>query len=72
VQSAADVYRPNLLADHLEALAQAVGPFYESCPVLKEGVPPELRAARLSLVYATTRALALGMDLLGIGVIPRM
>jgi arginyl-tRNA synthetase len=72
VANAAEAYRPNLLADHLEALAQAVGPFYEHCPVLKEGVAPEVRASRLALVYAVAHTLRIGLDLLGIRAIPRM
>ena len=72
VASAAEAYRPNLLADHLDALAKAVGPFYEHCPVLKEGVDPTLRARRLSLVHAVSESIAVGLSLLGIRAIPRM
>jgi arginyl-tRNA synthetase len=72
IVAAAEAYRPNLLADHLEALAQAVGPFYEHCPVLRDGVAPEIRASRLALVHAVANALRIGLDLLGIGVIPRL
>lgn len=72
VLAAAEAYRPNLLAEHLESLAAAVGAFYEHCPVLKEGVEPDVRARRLSLIYAVSSALRIGLDLLGIGVLPRM
>ncbi len=37
VANAASALRPNLLAEHLESLATAVGPFYRDCPVLKDG-----------------------------------
>jgi arginyl-tRNA synthetase len=72
VITAAEVYRPNLIAEHLETLAKGVGPFWEACPVLKEGVPAEVREARLSLVHAVATTLRTGLDLLGIGVVPRM
>ncbi len=72
VITAVEAYRPNLLAEHLEALATAVGPFYEHCPVLKEGVPDELRDRRLALVFSVARALEAGLGLLGIRTIPRM
>jgi arginyl-tRNA synthetase len=72
VFNAGELYRPNILAEHLEALAKAVGAFYESCPVLKDDVAPDLRAARLSLVFAVARTLEIGLDLLGVRVVPRM
>jgi arginyl-tRNA synthetase len=72
VELAADTHKPNLLAEQLEAVAKGVGPFYEHCPVLKEGVPAEVRAARLALVWCVAHALKVGLDLLGIGVSPRL
>lgn len=72
IMVAAEAYRPNLLADHLEALASAVSVFYEHCPVLKEGVSDEDRRKRLALVHAAAHALKTGLHLLGIGVVPRM
>jgi arginyl-tRNA synthetase len=70
-QAAADTFRPNLLAEHLDALASAVGPFYNACPVRKEP-NPEVKAGRLALVHAVTRALEVGLGLLGIPVVERM
>lgn len=72
IQAAADTYRPNLLAEHLENLAKAVGPFYNECPILLDGVEVGVRQKRLALVFAVTRALAMGMDLLGIRAVERM
>ncbi len=72
VIAATEAYRPNLLAEHLDALASAVGPFYDQCPVLREGVDPAVRARRLSLVHGVARALETGLDLLGIRAIARM
>ncbi len=70
-QAAADTCRPNLLAEHLDALASAVGPFYNDCPVRKEP-DAEVKAGRLALVHVVTRALQLGLGLLGIPVVERM
>ncbi len=72
VATAAEAHRPNLLAEHLDALAKAVGPFYEHCPVLKDEVPAEVRDQRLALVWGVARALEVGLTLLGIRAIPRM
>jgi arginyl-tRNA synthetase len=72
IDAAAEAYKPNLLAEHLEALATAVGPFWEACPVLREDVPADVRAARLALVSAVATALRTGLELLGIKAIPRL
>jgi len=72
VQLAVDSCRPNLLAEHLEVLAGAVGPFWNQCPVLRDDVEPEVREARLALVHAVSRALATGLALLGIEAAERM
>jgi len=72
ILSAADTYRPNLLAEHLDSLAKAVGGFYSACPILQDGVPADVRQRRLALVFAVTRALKLGLGLLGIRAVDRM
>jgi arginyl-tRNA synthetase len=72
IELAADAHKPNLLAEHLEAVAKGIGAFWEHCPVLKDGIPAEQRAARLALVYAASRGIAAGLDCLGIGVTPRL
>ncbi|MEM6927420.1 MAG: arginine--tRNA ligase [Myxococcota bacterium] len=72
VQTAVDSCRPNLLAEHLEALAGAVGPFWNQCPVLRDDVPAKVREARLSLVHGVASALATGLGLLGIEAVERM
>jgi len=71
VEAAGDTFRPNLLADHLESLAGAVGPFWNECPVLHEP-DPSIRAGRLALVYAAQQALQLGLTLLGLVPVERM
>jgi len=71
VVAAADTFRPNLLAEHLEALAGAVGPFWNECPVLSED-DAEVRQGRLALVWVVRRALYLGSTLLGLKPVERM
>ena len=63
VLRAAAAWRPNLLADHVYGLANAFSTFYRDCRVIGEG--GEVHASRLSLVFATARALELGLGLLG-------
>jgi len=63
-------HRPNLLCNFLYELAGAFHSFFESCPVLKAEDPA--RSARLLLCDTTSRVLAKGLDLLGIGVPERM
>lgn len=72
VQLAAENCRPNLLAEHVEALAGAVGPFWNQCPVLRDDVPTDVRDARVALVYGVARALATCLGLLGIEAVERM
>lgn len=72
IQMAAASWRPNLLCEHLYALAQQTARFYEQCPVLREGVPDDVRASRLALVRATAVSLSEGMKILGIQPVERM
>ncbi|HVZ72635.1 MAG TPA: arginine--tRNA ligase [Polyangia bacterium] len=61
---AAEGCHPHRICAYLYDLASAFTAFYEACPVLKaEGAT---RASRLALCEITARALALGLDLLGI------
>ena len=64
-------YAPNFLVDYLYETAKAYAVFNDSCHVLKAPTP-ELVASRLALVAATGRVLREGLNLLGIGVVPRM
>ena len=70
-EAAADTFRPNLLADHLESMAGAVGPFWNACPVLSEE-DASVREGRLALVYAVQQSLHLGLTLLGLRPVERM
>ncbi|WP_394812853.1 arginine--tRNA ligase [Streptomyces boetiae] len=63
---------PHQLAGYLYGLARAFTAFYESCPVLREDVAPEIRDNRLALCDLTRATLAQGLDLLGIAALERM
>ena len=56
--------KPHILCTYLFELASKFSSFYEKCPVLNS--EPAVRASRLALCAATARAIALGLDLLGI------
>ncbi|MDP4529700.1 arginine--tRNA ligase [Alkalimonas delamerensis] len=64
--------QPNLLCNYLYELASLFMSFYEACPILKDGIEPELKASRLMLSILTARMLRQGLDLLGIEVMERM
>jgi arginyl-tRNA synthetase len=70
IADAAAAYKPNILADHLYALATALSRFYSECRVLDEPAP--VMRARLALVLATAHALGVGLRLLGIEPLDRM
>ena len=63
---------PHLLCTYLYELAGIFMRFYESCPVLKEGIDEPTRRSRLALCALTARVLEQGLNLLGINVMKRM
>src|SRR5208337_290430 len=64
VEAVARELKPHLLCLYLYDLATCFSAFYENCPVLQS--EPAVRASRLALCDLTARALAMGLDLLGI------
>jgi arginyl-tRNA synthetase len=60
------------LCAYLHETAAAFTAFYDTCPVLREGVPEPVRDARLVLCGLASRVLALGLSLLGIEAPERM
>lgn len=71
VVEAGESLRPHRLCGYLFDLATAFTGFFETCPVLK--APDEAtQASRLALCELTARALARGLDLLGIAAPERM
>ncbi len=63
---------PHLLCTYLYEIASLYMTFYEACPILKEGIAPELRDSRLRLCHLVAKTIAQGLDLLGIEVMERM
>jgi arginyl-tRNA synthetase len=61
---AAEMYRPNVLADYLYDLAQVYSAFYQNVPFLKaeEGI----RESRVRICDVTAKTLRCGLNLLGI------
>ena len=61
---AAEMYKPNILADYLYELAQVYSAFYQNVPFLKaeEGV----RESRVRICDVTAKTLRCGLNLLGI------
>jgi len=63
---------PHKLASYIYDLATAFTAFYETCPVLKDGVEPRVRDSRLALCAVTLRTLVTGLGLLGVRTPERM
>lgn len=63
---------PHLLCTYLYDIASLYMTFYEACPILKDGIAPELRDSRLRLCHLVAKTIAQGLDLLGIEVMERM
>ncbi|WP_425614480.1 arginine--tRNA ligase [Anatilimnocola sp. NA78] len=64
-------FRPHYLTTYLFELAKSYSTFFENCPVLK-AESAELKNSRLLLCDLTARTIALGLRLLGIGVVEQM
>ena len=63
---------PHLLCTYLYEIASLYMTFYEACPILKEGIAPELRDSRLRLCHLVAKTIEQGLELLGIEVMERM
>lgn len=63
---------PNLLCNYLYELASLYMSFYEACPILKDGISVDTKAARLALCAQVSNVLKQGLDILGIDVMERM
>lgn len=72
VALAADLLAPHRLTAFVREIGQALHQFYEECPALKEGVPSELRDARLALFNATRIVVRNLLALLGVSAPDRM
>lgn len=72
VASVADSLEPHRMCNYLYELASAFHKFFESCPVLRSDVPPEVKQGRLALCKLVALTLGQGLELLGIGTVERM
>lgn len=72
VDSVADSLEPHRMCNYLYELASAFHKFFESCPVLKSDVDPEVKQGRLALCKLVALTLERGLGLLGISVVERM
>lgn len=63
---------PHLLCTYLYEIASLYMTFYEACPILKDGIEPNIRDSRLRLCHLVARTIEQGLDLLGIEVMERM
>lgn len=70
VCSAADTYRPNMVADYLYDLAQTYSTFYQNVPFLK--APDGIRESRVRLCGLVSTVLRRGLSLLGIEALERI
>lgn len=66
LRDAGERFLPATISEWTFNLAREFSRFYEECPVLKSGVAPEIRAARLVLVSAVAQGLKNGLALLAI------
>jgi arginyl-tRNA synthetase len=66
VEAALEDFAPHKVCTYLYETAATFTTFYDNCPVLKEGVPAEIRDSRLMLAQLTSEVLVLGLSLLGI------
>lgn len=63
---------PHVLCSYLYDLASLFMSFYEACPILKDGIEPQVRDSRLMLAALTARTLDSGLELLGIETMEKM
>ncbi len=72
VEAVSERLEPHRLCSYLYELATCFHSFYESCPILKEGIEEELRNSRLALCDLSARVMQEGLGLLGIETVERM
>lgn len=64
VLDAFEKYEPSFITRHVVEIAKAFNKFYNSCPIMS--AEPEVKKARLNLVYAAKTVIKTGLGLLGI------
>jgi arginyl-tRNA synthetase len=63
---------PHVLCTYIYELASLFMSFYETCPILKEGIDEQTKNSRLMLAQLTAKTLRSGLDLLGIETMEKM
>jgi arginyl-tRNA synthetase len=72
VKLAAEMLAPHRLASYVREIGQSLHQFYEECPALKEGVPEDLRDARLAVFDGTRIVVRNLLALLGVSAPSKM
>jgi arginyl-tRNA synthetase len=72
ITTAAELYEPHRMTRYAQDLAREFHVFYDRCPILKEGVPTDVRNARLVLLGATNITLKNILTLIGVSTPERM
>ena len=72
VTSAAEKNEPFYVNRYVTTLAKLFNKFYNTSPILKSDVDPEVQKARLALVEATTIVIKSALGLLGISTVEKM
>ena len=67
---ASESYKPNIIADFIYELAKKINSLYNASPVLT--AEESLKRSKLFILNSACDVLALGLELLGIGVLERM
>ena len=63
---------PHIICNYLFELAKSYMSFYESCPILKDGINNSTKQSRLKLCSLVATTLKTGLDILGIEVMEKM
>ncbi|MFC6716638.1 arginine--tRNA ligase [Natrialbaceae archaeon GCM10025810] len=66
IEEAADDLEPHRVATYTREFADRFNTFYRECPVLADGVDPDVREARLALVAASRHTVANALSVLGV------
>ncbi len=72
IVSAADKNEPFYINRYVTTLAKLFNKFYNSTPILKDGVDENIKLARLALVNAVSIVIKSALGLLGIGTVEKM
>lgn len=72
VRDAAEKNEPFYVNRYVTVLARLFNKFYNSCPILKDDVPADIKSARLALVKASCEVIKSALNLLGIDAVESM